>query len=105
MNCIMLMTDEGTLVFLTSYASPTDPALLAKLKAKGIEKFLGHEIPVPLAEERYGQHFSVVAGDLRETDDLRVLDYSGHRAFRLFSLRELGPVIEVEDGEELIRQV
>ena len=29
--------------------------------------------------------------DLHESDDLRILDYNGERAFRLFRLAELGP--------------
>lgn len=103
MNAIMLLTGEGTLVILTSHPSPTDPALLAKLAGKGIEKFVAHEIPLELARERYAQHFDTVADDLREADDLRVLDYSGNRAFKLFSLRELGPVIECEDGQVVTR--
>jgi hypothetical protein len=99
MKAIMLLTGEGTLVILTSYQSPTDRALLKKLQDKGIEKFVAYEIPLDLAKERYGQHFTSVSQDLRESDDLRVLDYSGNRAFKLFSLRELGPSIECEAGE------
>lgn len=99
MKAIMLLTGEGALVILTSYASPTDPGLLKKLEAKGIDKFIAHEIPLDLVKQRYGQHFGVVAGDLHETDDLRVLDYSGGRAFKLFSFRELGPLVEYEAGQ------
>jgi hypothetical protein len=66
MNAIMLLTGEGTMVILTSHPSPTDPALLAKLAGKGIEKFIAHEIPLDLARARYAQHFEAVATDLRE---------------------------------------
>jgi hypothetical protein len=103
MNAIMLLTGEGTLVILTSHPSPTDPGLLAKLAGKGIDKFIAHEIPLDLARDRYAQHFETVADDLREADDLRVLDYSGNRAFKLFSFREIGPVIECEDGQVVTR--
>jgi hypothetical protein len=103
MKAIMLLTGEGTMVILTSHPSPTDPALLAKLAGKGIEKFIAHEIPLDLARDRYAQHFETVAADLREADDLRVLDYSGNRAFKLFSFHELGPVIECEDGRVVTR--
>ena len=48
-------------------------------------------IPIALAEQRYGTHFSIVKGNLRETDDLRVLDEDGERAFALFRFDELGP--------------
>ncbi len=91
MKTFMLVTGSGPLVILTSFGSVTDGSLLEKLKAKGITKFLSYEIPIDLATERYGAHFSVVAHDLHETDDLRVLDYNGERAFKLFSFAELGP--------------
>jgi hypothetical protein len=91
MKVFMLFTGSGPLVVLTSYEAPTDPGLLAKLQAKGIEKFIGHEIALDLARERYGGHFNVVARDLSEADDLRILDFDGQRALRLFRFAELGP--------------
>lgn len=91
MNCFMLHTGGGPLVVLTSYPSATDPTLLARLHARGIYKFIAHEIPLEMARQRYGTHFDVVCTDLHETDDLRVLDYDGQRAFRLFRFSELGP--------------
>jgi hypothetical protein len=65
--------------------------LLEKLADKGIEKFIAYEIPIGLAQQRYGAHFTVVRGDLRETDDLRVLDEDGERAFKLFRFEQLIP--------------
>jgi len=96
MNCFMLFSGSGPLVILTSHASVTDPALLEKLKAKGIEKFLAFEVPVELARDRYGAHFMIVERDLDEKDDLRILDYDGQRAFRRFRFSELGEPIEYE---------
>jgi hypothetical protein len=98
MKALMLMTGSGPLVILTSYPSATDPGLLAKLQAKGIEKFVAYEIPLELARQRYGGHFPTVVQDLKETDDLRVLDYDGQRAFRLFHFAELGPAVTHEPG-------
>lgn len=100
MRAIMLYTASGPLVILTSYNSPTAPDLLMKLRAKGITKFIAWEIPLELAKARYGGHFPVVEHDLHETDDLRVLDYAGDRAFRLFSFGELGPAVFYEEGED-----
>ena len=57
---------------------------------------MAFSIPLELAEERYGGHFNVVVNDLHETDDLRVLDYNGDRAFKLFSFTELGDAIFYE---------
>jgi len=70
---------------------PSSATLIKKLAGKGIEKFIAYEIPSGLVEQRYGAHFALVQGDVRETDDLRVLDYDGSRAFKLFRLGELRP--------------
>lgn len=101
MKAFILFTGSSPLVILTSHASLTDPAFLKKLTAKGISKFIAHEIPIEKARERYGGHFKVVLTDLHETDDLRVLDYNGHRAFQLFGLDELGPAIRYESKERV----
>ena len=90
MKVFMLIAGSGPVVILTSHGSIEDPVILEKLAAKGLDKFLAYELPIELAKERYGGHFSVVANDLHETDDLRVLDYNGERAFRLFNFAELG---------------
>ena len=98
MKAALIMTGSGPIVILTSHASLTDPILLGKLKAKGIDKFIAYEVPIELAEARYGGHFQVVRRDVHETDDLRVLDFNGDRAFRLFRLSELGAPIMYEDS-------
>ncbi len=100
MKAIMLLTGSGPVVILTSHDSVTDPALLDKLKAKGIDRFFAYELPLDVAKTRYGGHFQMVLNDLHQTDDLRVLDYNGERAFALFRLNELGaPVIYDPDSE------
>jgi hypothetical protein len=93
MRAFMLFTGSSPLVVLTTHASITTPSLLAKFAAKGIDKFIAYELPFATAKERYGGHFDVVLRDLHETDDLRILDYNGERAFRLFRLAELGAPI------------
>ncbi len=90
MKIFMLYTGSGPMVIMTSYKSVEAPDLLEKLSAKGIHKFIAHEIPVKLAEKRYAGHFDMVRRNLDESDDLRVLDYNGERAFRLFRFDELG---------------
>ncbi len=91
MKAYFLFTASGPLVVLTSYDSIDSPELLKRIRSKGINKFIAHEVPVKLAKERYGMHFNIVLEDLHESDDLRVLDYSGERAYRNFSFKELGP--------------
>ncbi len=91
MKTFMLLTASGPLVIMTSYDSASAPELLRKFEAQGITKFVAYQIPLELARERYGGHFFVVEHDLDETDDLRVLDHNGARAFSLFRFSELGP--------------
>jgi hypothetical protein len=91
MKTALIFTGSGPVVIVTSHASVTNPALLEKLSAKGIDKFIAFEIPFETARERYGGHFQVALRDLHETDDLRVVDFNGERAFRLFAFSELGP--------------
>lgn len=96
MHAFFLFTGGGPLIILTSHDSVEDRALLRKLAAKGIDKFLAYEIPLSIAKERYGKHFDMVCQDLRQTDDLRVLDYNGQRALHLFHFRDLGSPIPHE---------
>jgi hypothetical protein len=90
MKAGIIFTGSGPLVILTSYESFTDPDLVEKLKAKGVKKYLGFEVPIDLCKQRYGDHFPVVLQDLRQTDDLRVLDFDGHHIFLTFSFSEFG---------------
>ena len=90
MKSFLLMTGSGPIVILTKYESITDPALTEKLEMKGIDKYVSYEVPLALARERYGGHFVKVINDWLESDGLRVLDFNGERAFRLFSFAELG---------------
>lgn len=90
MKCALLVTGNGPIVILTSYDSLENPDLLQRLAEKGIPKFLAYEIPLALAEERYGGHFAKVLNGFTENDNLRVLDHNGHRAFNLFTWQELG---------------
>ena len=99
MKAGMLFTGGGPLVILTSHNSFTDPGLVRKLRAKGIEKFIVYELPILEVQKKYGGHFKLVLQDLHETDDLRVLDISGDRIFRLFKLTELPKPIVFEPGE------
>ncbi len=96
MKVALLFTGSGPLVIVTSHGSLMDEGLLDRLRAKGIDKFLAYEIPLAIAEQRYGGHFQVVMHDLKENDDLRVLDFNGERAFRLFHWRELGAPLMYE---------
>ncbi len=90
MKAYMLLTAGGPLVSLSSHDSPGDDVFIGKLKAKGVDKFIAYELPWNQVEQSYGGHFQVVLHDQHETDDLRVLDFNGHRVFQLFRLDQLG---------------
>jgi len=93
MKAYFMFTGSGPIVILTSYDSIEHPELLNSLNSKGISKFIACEVPVEMTKAKYGEHFNVVCRFLKESDDLRVLDYSGQRAFMKFSFKELGPPI------------
>jgi len=90
MKAGILFTGTGPILILTTYASLDDAKLIEKLTQKGIKKYIAYEVSEDLVKQRYGKHFNVILGDLKQTDDLRVLDYDGHHVFYSFSLDEIG---------------
>ena len=96
MKAGIYFTGSGPILILTSYGSLMEPELIEKLTAKGIKKFIAYEVPMESLKKKYGQHYTVVMGDLHQQDDLRVLDYDGHHVFNNFSLNELGQPMQHE---------
>lgn len=90
MKAGILFTGSGPILMMTSYKSFTEPRLIEKLKEKGMKKFICYEVPVELVKQKYGNHYDVVLGDLRQEDDLRVIDYDGSHVFQVFSFDQLG---------------
>ena len=93
MKAGIFFTGTGPILILTSYESLDDPNLVEKLALKGIKKYIAFEIKEDLVKQKYGQHFNVILGDLKQADDLRVLDYDGHHVFYNFSIDEMGEPI------------
>jgi len=93
MKAGIFFTGTGPILILTSYKSLDDPKLTEKLSLKGIKKYIAYEVPDDLVKHRYGQQFNVILGDLKQTDDLRVLDYDGHHVFYNFPLNKMGEPI------------
>jgi len=83
-------TGSGPILILTSYGSLTDGNLVEKLATKGINKFIAYEVAEDIVKEKYGRQYSQVMTDVREEDDLRVLDYDGHHVFHKFAFKDLG---------------
>jgi hypothetical protein len=94
---ILVFGGSGPLIILSSYPSIDDPDLIAKLRAKGLQKFIAYEIPIDRCRDLYGYTYRDIVEDLQEHDDMRVLDFDGHRIFLNVSLRGLGRGIVFED--------
>ena len=103
MKGILVLSGSGPLLLLSSYPAIDDPALIAKLRAKGLAKFLAWEVPVDHLRDLYGYTFRDIAEQLETHDDMRVLDFDGHRIFLNLSLRDLGEHILFEDQHVLAR--
>ena len=99
MKAALVFAGSGPIVILTSCPSLSDAGLLRALKVHGVGKFIAYELPLETVAARYGGHFQVVMNDARDSDDLRVLDVNGDRAFRLFRFSELGSPIMYDDEQ------
>lgn len=89
MKAVIVISGSGPLLLVTSYPSIDDPRLIAKLEAKGVRKFMAWEVGIERCQELYGYVFRDIVADLQHEDDMRVLDFDGHRIFLNFSLREI----------------
>ena len=96
MKAAVVFTGSGPIVVLTTYDSLEDPKFIEQLEVKGLDKFLGYEVSIDVTKKKYGQHFDAVMKDVKQTDDLRVLDYNGHRVFHNFSFADLGSPLQHE---------
>jgi hypothetical protein len=93
MKAAMIFTGSGPILILTTFEALDSPGLLERLAARGIKKFIGHEVDLEKVKKQYGTRYSVILGDLSQTDDLRVMDIDGHHVFNSFSFDELGPAV------------
>ena len=91
MKGLLVFGGSAPLLIVSSYPTIDDPHLIAKLHAKGLDKFIAYEIPIEHCHDLYGYTYRDIVEDLKTHDDMRVLDFDGHRIFLNFSLRELGP--------------
>jgi hypothetical protein len=96
MKAAIIFSGTGPILLLTSYDSITNPQFVEKLSTKGIKKFVAFEIPEDEIKEKYGTHYTSIMSDLKQTDDLRVLDYDGHHILMKFSVKKLTKPIYYE---------
>jgi len=96
MKAGIIFTGTGPILVLTTYSSFDDAQFIEKLARKGIMKFIAFELDVDLVRKKYGGQFEAIVNDVKQTDDLRVLDYNGHNVFYNFSFKEMGSPITHE---------
>ncbi len=97
MRAYLVFTGTGPILVLTTYPDIGDERLVEKLRQKGIAKFIAYEVPLEHVKRLYGVPFDVIASDLEQTEDMRVLDFNGHHIFSNFSLQELGEPLKCGD--------
>ena len=95
-HAYLLFTGTGPILVLSTYPSLEDERLLAKLRYKGIQKFIAYEVALDAVKERYAHSFANVAADLDAAEDVRVLDFNGHQIMANFALSELGEAMKFE---------
>jgi len=99
MKAGVIFTGTGPILILTTYESFRNDEFVAKLAQKGINKYIAFDVDPELARKRYGQHYDAILKDVKQEDDLRVLDYNGHNVFYVFSFDELGEPQFVEKSK------
>lgn len=94
MKAGIVFTGTGPILILVTYKSFDDPNLIEKLAEKGILKFIAYELDEEQVRKKYGKKFEAILNDVKQEDDLRVLDYNGHNVFYNFPIADLGnPVV------------
>ncbi len=93
MKAAIVFTGSGPILVLTTFESLESPDFIQRLNARGIPKFIAHEVSVDKVRKQYGTRFSVIMGDLSQNDDLRVMDIDGHHVFNSFGFDELGEAV------------
>lgn len=96
MKAGIIFTGTGPILVLTTYSSFEDEQFVEKLARKGIMKFIAYELDIELVRRKYGGQFQAIVNDVKQEDDLRVLDYNGHNVFYNFSFKQMGPAITHE---------
>jgi hypothetical protein len=96
MKAGVIFTGTGPILILTTYDSFASAEFIEKLNLKGIKKFMAYEVPVEVVKKKYGQQFDAIMKDVKQSDDLRVLDFDGHKIFYSFSFNDLGEPFQHE---------
>ena len=93
----LIFTGTGPILVLSTYPELIDERLVNKLRYKGIDKFMAYEVDLEAVEARYsGGSYQQALDDLRDEEDIRIIDFNGHQIMNNFSLTALGEPIRYE---------
>ena len=90
MKAGIIFTGTGPILVLTTYEDFSSEAFAKKLLQKGIDKYLAVEVPLEECKKKYGGHYDVILKDVKQENDLRVLDYNGFNLFHNFPFSSWG---------------
>ena len=93
MKAALIFTESGPILVLNPFESLQSPEFVQRPAARGICKFIAHEVSCELVQERFGTRFSAIMGDLSQQGDLHVMDIDEHHVFNSLSSDELGPPV------------
>lgn len=90
----LLFTGSSPILLVSTYPKLTDDRLIAKLRYKGIDKFIAYSVDLEAVAARYPDSYRAILDDLAEVEDIRVVDFNGHQIMANFSLDALGDPIK-----------
>lgn len=92
MTALLVFTETQPLLLMASRAVVSDDRLAEGLKDRGIDKFMAYEVPIDHLRREYGLAFERIEADLKNGEEMRVLDFKGSHVFAKVDFAELGPV-------------
>jgi hypothetical protein len=100
MKAAVVFTGTGPILVVTTHDSLDHPDLVSRLIAKGIAKFIAHEVPYDEVRRWYGPTLERALSDAAQDDALRIVDVDGRHIFSHLSLRDFGPALLHESSLE-----
>jgi hypothetical protein len=94
MTALLVFTEKQPILVMASKMAITNGRLEEHLKNRGIETFIAHEVPLDALRQEYGMAFERVEGDIRNGEEMRVLDSKGSHVFARVRFADLGQRIQ-----------
>jgi hypothetical protein len=94
MTAFLVFTETEPLLVMASRSAVTNGRLAGGLARKGIDRFIAHEVPLENLRSKYGIPFEIIEADIRDGQDIRVLDSKGSHVFSKIRFSDLGRTIQ-----------